>query len=154
MGLVVQNGDCDSLAKGGFNGFYTYFAAQGFVFSSTLHHWPAQKECAKRLQPPALFIPSVGPGYDDSPVRPWNMANTRARRDGAYYEEMWNAALDLESEVVSITSFNEWHEGSQIEKAVVKKGYENYGRDPSLYLKLTKRVGGCLDGVTTRWWSR
>ena len=53
---------------------------------------------------------------------------------------MWDEALRLKSEIVSITSFNEWHEGSQIERAVPKKGYEDYGRDPSFYLKLTKEV--------------
>lgn len=110
------------------------------MYSSTLSNWYSLKQCARLLQPPSLFIPSVGPGYDDLPVRPWNEANTRARREGAYYEEMWNAALGLDSKIVSITSFNEWHEGSQIEKAVKKEGYEDYGNDPSFYLKLTKRV--------------
>lgn len=140
IGLFVQNGDCKNLVDSGFNGFYTYFAAQGFVYSSTIQNWNALKTCASMMQSPSLFIPSVGPGYDDSPVRPWNKKNTKPRRHGEYYREMWDEALRLKSEIVSITSFNEWHEGSQIERAVPKKGYEDYGRDPSFYLKLTKEV--------------
>ena len=52
---------------------------------------------------------------------------------------MWNKALSIKAPLVSITSFNEWHEGTQIETAVERKGYEDYG-DPNLYLDITKEV--------------
>ena len=66
--------------------------------------------------------------------------NTHPRKEGAYYEEMWREAINIHSEIVSVTSFNEWHEGSQIESAVKKEGYEDYGNDPDFYLKLTRKV--------------
>lgn len=50
------------LQRGGFNGFYTYFASQGFVYGSTLSNWKDMNQCVKGLQYPQLFIPSVGPG--------------------------------------------------------------------------------------------
>ena len=53
---------------------------------------------------------------------------------------MWREAINIHSEIVSVTSFNEWHEGSQIESAVKKEGYEDYGNDPDFYLKLTRKV--------------
>ena len=53
---------------------------------------------------------------------------------------MWKEAINIHSEIVSVTSFNEWHEGSQIESAVKKEGYEDYGNDPDFYLKLTRKV--------------
>ena len=53
---------------------------------------------------------------------------------------MWKAALNIGAEIVSITSFNEWHEGTQIEAAIQKDGYEDYGTDPDFYLKLTKEM--------------
>lgn len=109
------------------------------------------KQCVRSLQSPQLFIPSVGPGfdwlllvscrYDDLPVRPWNEKNTHSRENGEYYKQMWREAIQIESTLISITSFNEWHEGSQIEKAVEKEGYEDYGEDPELYLHLTREVG-------------
>lgn len=78
--------------------------------------------------------------YDDLPVRPWNKGNVKGRETGTYYKQMWKETRNLRSKIVSITSFNEWHEGTQIESAVIKEGYEDYGRDPDLYLKLTREV--------------
>jgi len=92
-----------------------------------------------------LFIPSVGPGYDDMRVRPWNGINTRLRKRGLYYETAWRTAVDLDAKIISITSFNEWHEGTQIEPAIPMKlndGYEykSYLPDrPSCYLDITKK---------------
>eukprot|EP01047_Picozoa_sp_COSAG01_P024109 COSAG01_NODE_1480_length_10161_cov_32.805804_3_plen_44_part_00 len=31
----------------------------------------------------------VGPGYDDTGIRPWNSMNTKARDKGNYYQQMW-----------------------------------------------------------------
>ena len=54
-------------------------------------------------------------GYSDSRVRPWNQRNTKDRRGGQYYRESWSAAAALNPSFISITSWNEWHEGTQIE---------------------------------------
>ena len=54
--------------------------------------------------------------------------------------DMWKEVRKVNAEIVSITSFNEWHEGTQIEAAVSKEGYEDYGGDPQKYLKLTRKV--------------
>jgi hypothetical protein len=32
---------------------------------------------------------------------------------GAYYESGWNAAANAHADIVGVTSFNEWHEGTQ-----------------------------------------
>ena len=50
-------------------------------------------------------------------IRPWNAAATRPREGGAYYDGMWRAAVDTSARMVTITSFNEWGEGTQIEAA-------------------------------------
>jgi glycoprotein endo-alpha-1,2-mannosidase len=96
-----------------------------------------------------LFIPSVGPGYDDERVRPWNSANTQHRSKGSYYDTEWEAAMASKSNMISITSFNEWHEGTQIEPAIPKttptsytyKDYETTegGGGPNAYLDRTKQ---------------
>lgn len=54
-----------------------------------------------------LFVASVGPGYDDSKIRPWNAGAARDREGGARYGAWWGAALDSDAHAVSITSFNE-----------------------------------------------
>ncbi|CAJ1359318.1 unnamed protein product, partial [Effrenium voratum] len=92
-----------------------------------------------------IFVPSVGPGYDDTRVRPWNKHNVRDRKQGEYYNRMWGAAIESRPYAVSVTSYNEWGEGTQIEPAKPYKswGGEKYmGYDPKLsdyYLKETKR---------------
>ena len=60
---------------------------------------------------------SVGPGYNDSLIRPWNDHNSRDRDDGNYYTHMWTKALHAQPHIISITSYNEWGEGTQIEPA-------------------------------------
>ncbi|CAK0871374.1 unnamed protein product, partial [Prorocentrum cordatum] len=64
-----------------------------------------------------MFVPAVGPGYDDTRIRPWNAHNVRERRGGAYYDSMWAKALAAGPAAVSVTSYNEWGEGTQIEPA-------------------------------------
>ena len=116
LGLWLEAGHGEELRAGGFEGGYTYFAADGFSHGSTVARWPALAAEAARLG--LLFVPSVGPGYDDTRIRPWNSHNTRPREGGAYYARMWRAALAVAPGAVSITSANEWGEGTQIEPAV------------------------------------
>jgi len=129
------------MLEGGFDGFYTYFATEGFTYGSTPANWSRLAQWAKRHG--KLFIPCVGPGYDDTRIRPWNERNTRSRESGAYYDREFEAALAADPDVIGITSFNEWHEGTQIEPAVPKQipgyRYEDYRpRGPEYYLDRTK----------------
>lgn len=118
IGLWLNPGDGDSqLLPGGFDGFYTYFASEAVSFGANPANWPELAAWAR--QHGRLFIPSVGPGYDDSRIRPWNAAATRSREGGARYRRWWQAALAVQPAAVSITSYNEWGEGTQIEPAKV-----------------------------------
>jgi len=142
IGLVVSEKHMKDIADAGFNGLYTYFAAEGFTFGSTRRNWKHLNVFSKKNN--LLFIPSVGPGYNDVMVRPWNSQNTRHRLKGKYYEESWKAAIVEKPRFVSITSFNEWHEGTQIEQAVPfrNKHFKYYDYLPhgsNFYLELTKK---------------
>jgi glycoprotein endo-alpha-1,2-mannosidase len=116
IGLWVKKGEEDFFADSGFDGFYTYFGATGFTYGSTLAHWPYLQDWAERHG--KIFIPSVAPGYIDTRVRPWNGKTTRDRENGRYYDRMFEAAINSGVTNIGITSFNEWHEGTQIEPAV------------------------------------
>ena len=48
-------------------GFYTYFASEAVSFGANPANWPELAAWAR--QHGRLFIPSVGPGYDDSRIR-------------------------------------------------------------------------------------
>ncbi len=118
IGLWVKEGDGAFMKTGHFDGFYTYFSVDGFTYGSTPSHWPAMAAWAKENG--KLFVPSVGPGYDDLRIRPWNKVNQRDREGGAYYDRYFEAAIAVDPPAISITSWDEWHEGSQIAPAVPK----------------------------------
>jgi glycoprotein endo-alpha-1,2-mannosidase len=105
-------------AAGGFDGLYTYDV---LLFDGVL--FPRLCKQARRLH--LLCAPSVGPGYDAR--RATADVRVKPRRDGARYDGMWRGALRAKADLVTITSYNEWHEGTQIEPARGdRSGYESY----------------------------
>ncbi len=119
IGLWVKENEQTFMTESHFDGYYTYFATDGFTYGSTINNWPKLAKWAQ--QNDKLFIPSVGPGYIDLRIRPWNNVNTRDRQNGAYYDREFAAAIAVRPPIIGITSFNEWHEGTQIEPAVPKQ---------------------------------
>lgn len=104
-------------AAGGFNGFYTYdFVDYGGAKFARL--------CDQAHARGLLCMPSVGPGYNGS--RAGELSISRARDDGATYDNLWRAAIRAKPDGITITSFNEWGEGTQIEPAAAKPGYLSY----------------------------
>ncbi len=95
-------------AAAGFDGIYTYDVLQygGDTYS---------RICKQAHKVGLLCLPSVGPGYDATHAT----ANVRvkSRRNGRTYDAMWSSALLSSADAVTITSYNEWHEGTQIEPA-------------------------------------
>lgn len=76
---------------------------------------------------------SVFPGYDDTAGRtPGTVVD---RRDGDLYREQWKSLLGLDPDIVFITSWNEWHEGTSIEPAKEWR---------ALYLEITARYVGLM----------
>jgi len=135
IGLWVNENEEAFMLEGGFDGFYTYFATDGFTFGSTTRNWPKLAAWARAHA--KVFVPCVAPGYIDTRIRPRNGVNTRNRESGAYYDRSWVAAVAVSPELVGITSFNEWHEGTQIETATPKQipgfTYLDYSPLPAAY---------------------
>lgn len=66
-----------------------------------------------------LWAAGVIPGWDETRVQPpRNPAKLFPRRDGAEYETNWKAATASKPDWITITSYNEWFEGTQIEPSV------------------------------------
>lgn len=103
-------------AAAGFNGIYTYdpYELDGADFAGI---------CGAARMRDLLCSPSVSPGFES--LRAEHTASIKPRDEGATYDNSWSGALAANPDQVSITSFNEWHEGSQIEpdKSVCIKGY-------------------------------
>lgn len=84
-----------------------------------------------------LWIACVMPGYDDSRLLDRAARFARSRDDGAYYRRTFAGAVATNPDLISISSFNEWVEGHQIEPSVT------YG---SLYLDLTRELVAAWKG--------
>ncbi len=127
---AVRSGAFAQYAKAaGFHGIYTY---------DPVRHPPTDfaTVCGAARQLRLLCSPSPAPGYVASRTKPRDVQFV-ARENGGRYDAQWSAAVDAAADVVSVTSYNEWHEGTQIEPAVpycfpdgfCSPGYEGaYGR--------------------------
>ena len=100
-----------------FDGFYTYDFTDDSGGKFT-------RLCGQAHAVHLLCAPSVGPGYDG--VRAGESSAPNSRRNGQTYDNLWAAALTAKPDIVTITSFNEWGEGTQIEPAVARRGYRSY----------------------------
>ena len=126
----------------GFAGIYTYDV--GTWTGSTF-----ARLCSQAHRAGLLCAPSVGPGFDarlatsDQFVRP--------RLDGATYDRMWKSAIRGRADLVTITSYNEWQEGTQIEPARSQVGRRGYDGAWGMRGRAAQRA--YLDD-TLRWTSR
>jgi len=123
------------------DGFFTYSAVESSLFMNSISNWKSMRNFAGKND--LIFAPSVGPGYIDLRIRDWNKINFRDRQNGAYYDRFFQAAIDTDPFYISITSFNEWPEGTQIEPAVPKSipgfTYRDYSPfQPDYYIKRTR----------------
>ena len=108
-----------------FDGHHLYSIAWSPDVSYTLNDWAKR---VRRAGAEKLWVATVMPGYDDTRTSRADKF-ARNREDGNFYRSTWNAALASRPDMVVITSFNEWVEGSMIEPSVT------YG---NLYLDLTR----------------
>ena len=101
---------------------------------------------ARSLPPGALYVPSVMPGNSAKRVG-YPPETFVDRNGGATYDAQWKAALGtgIEPFLMTVTSFNEWHEGTQVEPAasghIAKTGrhYSDFSPlPPTGYLSRTR----------------
>jgi len=117
MRLFAQTGRVGFAARAGFTGFYTYdiLVYDGAKFG---------RMCQQARALGILCAPSVGPGYEAAAAT--GDKRIKPRENGGTYDSMWRAANDAGADVVTITSYNEWSEGTQIEPAGHGGRYESY----------------------------
>ena len=128
--LLVADGYQESNANL-FDGLHTYNICGDVKGKSLgeLRAWAADhytKAVALTRQHGRLSCVTVIPGYDDTKIRKPGLNSDRL--DGQVYRALWEEALKAKPDWVLITSWNEWHEGSEIEPSL------EFG---DKYLKLT-----------------
>jgi hypothetical protein len=108
-----------------FDGIYPYSVAWSPDPASQL----ASYASSARTHPGKLWVATVMPGYNDTLL---GRSNGFAvdRQGGAYYSKVWQGAIATQPDLISISTWNEWPEGSQIEPST------SYG---SRYLQLTRQ---------------
>jgi glycoprotein endo-alpha-1,2-mannosidase len=111
--ILAQTTDTSKVAH--FGGMYTYDAIAGATA-------PGWKNAGDFCEANGLvWAPSVGPGYIDDRAVVGNTTPTLGRENGATYDKEWQNAVTPSiggnPDWVSVTSFNEWHEGSVLEPA-------------------------------------
>lgn len=75
-----------------------------------------------------LSAATVIPGYDDSHIGR-AVTSVVERQGGDLYTRLWRQAHDARPDMILITTFNEWHEGTEIEPS------HEFG---DLYIRLTR----------------
>ncbi|MBN1812510.1 MAG: glycoside hydrolase family 99-like domain-containing protein [Anaerolineae bacterium] len=115
-----------------FDGHHLYSVAwdaqpeqQLLKWSRWIRDWSAKHSVDR------YWVATVMPGYNDL-VTGRADAFVRDRAGGDYYRRCWEGAIQSGADMVIITSFNEWLEGTQIEPSVT------YG---DFYLNLTRELG-------------
>ena len=106
--FFAQTALAGDAASAGFDGVYTYDIL-------TYGGWTFRRLCDEAHAVRLLCAPSVGPGYDAR--RGSGDPRVKPRRAGRTYDSMWHVAIVSNADRVTITSYNEWHEGTQIEPA-------------------------------------
>ena len=91
-----------------------------------------------------------GPGWDAT--RATKITAVVKRANGAVYDQYWQAAIDAHADIVTITSYNEWHEGTQIE-ASTPKCIPNYCyvTDEGAYGQTGEAAGNAYLARTLHW---
>lgn len=83
-----------------------------------------------------LWVATVNPGYDDRKIR--SPGAYVPREGGGYYRRTWEAALASAPDIILICTWNEWHEGTEIEPS------REYGFE---YLRITREYAARYKGV-------
>ena len=139
-GLIIADTVQGSWITGGhFDGLYNY--ATLLLDQEGGFAWAAS------LPPDSLYIPSVIPGFSATRIN-YSPDTYVPRQDGTTYADQWTAALGtgVQPAMVTVTSFNEWHEGTMIEPPAIGADngrgytYADFGAlPPDGYLTLTRQ---------------
>jgi hypothetical protein len=117
--VMAETGNITSVRNGTFTTWAQNAHFTGIYAYDPVRYVPAEFNgiCGGARMHSLLCVPVTAPGFQA--MRSSAGANTIVvpRNNGATYDAKWQGAITAQPDVIAITSYNEWHEGSQIEPA-------------------------------------
>ena len=109
--LLLQSTDAELIERAHSDGIFAYEA-----YLNIMHFYDGIQKTVEQIG--GLFVPCVAPGFSIDRLRGKISPVNRKRKKGDTYDEWWRNTIAADPEFIAVLSFNEWHEGTQIEPAI------------------------------------
>jgi hypothetical protein len=109
--ILLQSTDAELIERTHSDGIFAYEA-----YLNIMHFYEGIQKRVDQIG--GLFVPCVAPGFSIDRFRKKISPINRKRKKGHAYDVWWRNTIASDPDFIAVLSFNEWHEGTQIEPAI------------------------------------